>query len=56
MVFGMDANIKIVSTPLASHFKLSAAKSTSTDEEKEYISHVLYQSAVRSLMFAMVFT
>ena len=40
--FGMDGNIKAVSTPLAPHFKLSAALSSSTDEEKEYMSRVPY--------------
>ena len=54
--FGMDGNIKAVSTPLAPHFKLSAALSPITDEEKEYMSRVPYQSAVGSLMYAMVCT
>ena len=39
--FGMDGNIKAVSTPLAPHFKLSATLSPSTDEE-EYMSRVPY--------------
>ena len=50
--FSMDENIKVVSTPLAPHFKLNATLSSSTDEE--YVSRVSYQSAVGSLMYAMV--
>ena len=50
----MDGSIKTVSTPLALHFKLSAALSPSTDEE--YMSCVSYHSAVGSLMYAMVCT
>ena len=54
--FGMDAKTKPVSTPLASHFKLSAAMSPSTDDERQYMAQVPYQSAVGSLMYAMVCT
>ena len=45
-----------VSTPLAAHFKLSAALSPKSKEEKEYMSHVPYSSAVGSIMYAMVCT
>ena len=38
--FGMNENIKGVSTSLASHFKLSVGLSPYIDEEKEYMSHV----------------
>ena len=47
---------KVVSSPLASHFKLSSRHSPSTDKEKEDMRRVLYASAVGSLMYAMVYT
>ena len=47
---------KVVSPPLAMHFKLDAHQSPSTDEEKEEMRRVPYSSAVRSLMYAMVCT
>ena len=47
---------KVVSSPLASHFKLSSRHSPSTDKEKEDMRRVLYASAVGSLMYAMVCT
>jgi ATP-binding cassette subfamily B (MDR/TAP) protein 1 len=45
---------KSVSTSIAPHFKLSAARCPSIDQQIEYMSRVLYSSAVRSLMYAMV--
>ncbi|KAG8482954.1 hypothetical protein CXB51_021884 [Gossypium anomalum] len=45
---------KPISTPLASHFRLSSALSLQSDDEIEYMSHVSYSSAVGSLMYAMV--
>ncbi|KAK1686989.1 hypothetical protein QYE76_047837 [Lolium multiflorum] len=45
---------KSVSTPIASHFKLSALQCPSIDEDIEYMSRVPYSSAVGSLMYAMV--
>ena len=47
-------NAKPVSTPIASHFKLSAAQCPSSDEDIEYMSKVPYSSVVGSLMYAMV--
>ncbi|XXG79495.1 hypothetical protein AAC387_Pa09g0546 [Persea americana] len=47
---------KPVSTPLASHFKLSKELSPKTEQEKENMSKVPYASAVGSLMYAMVCT
>jgi len=47
-------NAKAVSTPIAPHFKLSAAHCPSTDAEIEYMSRVPYSSVVGSLMYAMV--
>ena len=46
----------MVSSPLASHFKLSSRHSPSTDKEKEDMRRVPYASAVGSLMYAMVCT
>ncbi|KAG8475436.1 hypothetical protein CXB51_032203 [Gossypium anomalum] len=45
---------KPVSTPLAAHFRLLSALSPQSDDEIEYMSHVLYSSAVGSLMYAIV--
>ena len=53
--FGMK-DAKPVTTPLASHFRLSTARSYKTDEEVEYMSRVPYSSAVGSIMYAMVCT
>jgi len=47
-------NAKAVSTPIAPHFKLSAAQCPSTDQDIEYMSRVPYSSVVGSLMYAMV--
>ncbi|XXG64806.1 hypothetical protein AAC387_Pa05g2660 [Persea americana] len=47
---------KPVSTPLASHFKLSKELSPKTEQEKENMSKVPYASTVGSLMYAMVCT
>jgi hypothetical protein len=53
--FGMN-NVKPVSVPLASHFKLSSSLCPSTKEQKEYISQIPYANAVGSLIYAMVST
>ena len=45
---------KSVSTPIASHFKLSSTQCPTTDDDLEYMSRVPYSSAVGSLMYAMV--
>ncbi|KAG8472437.1 hypothetical protein CXB51_035357 [Gossypium anomalum] len=45
---------KPVSTPLATHFRLSSTLSPQSDDEIEYMSHVPYSSAVGTLMYAMV--
>nr|AAL75759.1 Putative pol polyprotein [Oryza sativa Japonica Group]AAL91607.1 Putative pol polyprotein [Oryza sativa Japonica Group]AAP51772.1 retrotransposon protein, putative, Ty1-copia subclass [Oryza sativa Japonica Group] len=45
---------KLVSIPIAPHFKLSVLQCASTDEDVEYMSRVPYSSAVGSLMYAMV--
>ena len=54
--FGMNSNTKLMSTPLAPHFKLSALLSPCTDEEREYMAHVPFASLVGSFMYAMVCT
>ena len=54
--FGVNENTKHVSTPLASHLKLSAQLSPKTEEEREYMAKVPYANAVGSLMYAMVCT
>lgn len=53
--FHMD-KAKMVSTPLASHFRLSTRQAPSNDKEKEDMQHVPYAFAVGSLMYAMVCT
>jgi Reverse transcriptase (RNA-dependent DNA polymerase) len=53
--FGME-KIKVVSTPLATHFKLSAALSPKFDGERSCMEKVPYFSAVGSLMYLMVCT
>ena len=47
---------KPLSTPLASHFKLSKEMCPKTQEEINYMSKVPYSSIVRSLMYAMACT
>eukprot|EP00253_Pinus_taeda_P032276 PITA_32276 len=53
--FGMN-NVKPMSVPLASHFKLSYSLCRNTDEEKEYMSRIMYANVVGCLMYAMVCT
>ncbi|RVW26208.1 Retrovirus-related Pol polyprotein from transposon TNT 1-94 [Vitis vinifera] len=47
---------KVVSSPLANHFKLSSRHNPSIDKEKEDMRKVLYASIVGSLMYVMVCT
>ena len=54
--FNINGDIKCVSIPLAPRFKLKAIMSPTTVEEREYMTHVPYASAVDSLMYAMVCT
>jgi hypothetical protein len=49
-------NAKLVSTPLASHFKLTKEMCPKIQEEIEYMSRVPYSLAVSSLMYVMVCT
>ncbi|KAH9319006.1 hypothetical protein KI387_020775, partial [Taxus chinensis] len=48
-------NSKLVSTPMARHFKLSKDQCSSSHEEVEYMARVPYTSAVGSLMRVMVY-
>ena len=52
----MNSNTKPVSIALALHFKLSALLSPLTDEEREYMAHVLYVGLVGNLIHVMVCT
>lgn len=47
-------NAKAVNTPLAIHFKISSAFCPRSDQDIDYMSHVLYSSTVGSVMYAMV--
>ena len=47
---------KVVSSPLAVHFKLSTKQSPYTKKEKENMERVPYASVVGSLMYAIVCT
>eukprot|EP00253_Pinus_taeda_P011150 PITA_11150 len=53
--FGIN-NVKPVSVPLASHFKLSSSLCPNTNEEKEYMSRIPYANVVGYWMYAMVCT
>ncbi|KAG7950469.1 hypothetical protein I3843_13G114100 [Carya illinoinensis] len=53
--FNMD-KAKPVSTPLASHFRLTKDQSPKTEEEQECMNRIPYASAIGSLMYAMVCT
>ena len=50
------SNCKPVTTPLNSHFKLSAKSCPASEEEIEKMSHVPYSTVVGSLMHVMVCT
>ncbi|PKI76596.1 hypothetical protein CRG98_002905 [Punica granatum] len=49
-------NAKPISSPLASHFKLSSKQCLTSEKEKEEMKKVPYSSAVGNLMYAMVCT
>ena len=50
------SNAKLVSIPLAKHFKLSIDQCPKTNVEVEYMSKVPYARAVGCLMYVMVYT
>ena len=49
-------NAKLVSTPLANHFRLFSSQCPKNDEEIESMSKVSYAIAVGCLMYVMVCT
>ena len=53
--FGMN-DAKQVQTPLANHFKLSAAQCPQIEAKQKKMACMTYSSAVGSLMYAMVLT
>ena len=53
--FHMDKS-KVVSSLLATHFRLSSQQSPTIDSEKDDMSRVLYASTIGSLIYAMVCT
>ena len=54
--FLISDEAKSVGNLLAPHFKLSARMSPKTIDDREYMSHIPYTSAVGSLMYAMLCT
>ena len=48
--------VKSVSTPLATHFKLSKEQSPTIEEEQDHMVKVPYVSVIGSLMYVMVCT
>ena len=50
------SNCKSVATPFASYFKLSSRQCPITEDEKEYMSHILYSNVVGNLIYAMICT
>jgi len=51
--FLIDDEAKSVGSLLAPHFKLSARMSPKAIDDREYMSHIPYPSAIDSLMYAM---
>jgi hypothetical protein len=49
-------NAKLISTPLANHFKLTKEMCPKTQEDIQYMYRVPYSSTIGSLMYAMVGT
>jgi ATP-binding cassette subfamily B (MDR/TAP) protein 1 len=54
--FGVDGKTKLVSTPLALHFKLNASMSPRTEDECKYMAQILYANVIGALIYAMVYT
>ena len=48
--------VKVISCPLANHFRLSSKQNPSMDKENEEMDKVPCVLAVGSLMYVMVFT
>ena len=49
-------NVKLVSTPLATHFRFSYVLSPQLEDDVNYMSRVPKSSVVGSLMFVVIFT
>ena len=47
-------NVKPVTTPLTSQFRISSALCPQLDEDVDYLSRVPYSNVVGSLVYAMV--
>lgn len=47
-------SVKLVSTPLANHFKFQEKSCLSNKEEKEQMIVISYSSTARSLMYTMI--
>ena len=54
--FGWNNSTKLVGTSLDPHFKLSAFKCPSSDDDKRHMEDVSYTNVVGSVMYAMVCT
>jgi len=54
--FNINDDTRSVSIPLAPYFKLKATMSLTTIEEREYMTHISYASAVGILIYVMVCT
>jgi len=50
------AEARLITTPLAGHFRLSSSQCPNSQEDEDEISRVPYASVVGSLMYAMVCT
>ena len=53
--FNMNQS-KLISTLVATHFKLSSEECSKTNEEVEHMSHTHYLNAIDSLMYVVVCT
>jgi len=52
--FNINDDTKSISTQLAPYFKLKAIISPTSIEEREYMTHVPYTSAVSSLIYIIL--
>jgi len=49
-------NVKVLTTPIVTHFELNVKQSPSNEVEKTYITKISYTSMVGSLIYVMVST
>lgn len=52
--FSPNETTKLVSIPLAPHFKISSSISLVIEAKREYMSTVPYMNVINSLMYAMI--